>query len=280
MDWLKTRGINSSNLIIDCIGFSNIFLQASLLLNESLYFLFNSFYSQHWVVKSILAVTISLSFSSLWFCTCLCFYYCVKIINLNAGFFHKLKTYVSTMVPWLLLVSVTLSWVVGLTSYWDLSAESSIAANASGNSTSLSTYSFKSRCSCLFQIYMVISAVAFTIIVSTVVAIITSLCKHMRRMKKNTEGFGKASLDSHLAAAKTVTSLLVIYVTFYGAQNIMFSMPTSMSSAVFSICIIVVASFPSVNALVLIMGNRKLKNVLKQLLGSKFRVNSEVNSGF
>ncbi|KAM4637030.1 taste receptor type 2 member 40-like [Discoglossus pictus] len=278
MDWLKTRGINSSNLIIDCIGFSNIFLQASLLLNESLYFLFNSFYSQHWVVKSILAVTISLSFSSLWFCTCLCFYYCVKIINLNAGFFHKLKTYVSTMVPWLLLVSVTLSWVVGLTSYWDLSAEFSIDANFSGNSTSWSTYSFKSRCSCLFQIYMVISAVAFTIIVSTVVAIITSLCKHMRRMKKNTEGFGKASLDSHLAAAKTVTSLLVIYVTFYGAQNIMFNMPTSVSSAVFSICIIVVASFPSVNALVLIMGNRKLKNVLKQLLGCKFRINSGVNN--
>ncbi|KAM4637031.1 taste receptor type 2 member 9-like [Discoglossus pictus] len=267
LDWLKTQSINTIALIINSIGCCSISLQGIMIVNEILFFLFNDFYSQDWVIRSFIVVLTSLSFSSLCFSTCLCFYYCVKITNLNAAFFQQLKTKISTIVPGILVVSVAISWAAGLASYWDLNIQdySTMATNSSGNKTF--GYNLVSRCDCLIIMYMVIAGIAFTIIFTAVVSIITSLCKHMERMKKNSEGFGKSSLDFHRAAAKTVTSLLIIYMIFYGALNLMFNDTAGVGSWLFSLSIIVISGFPSVNAFVLIMGNRKLKNVLKKLFG-------------
>ncbi|XP_053549016.1 taste receptor type 2 member 40-like [Bombina bombina] len=277
MDWLKTRSINACALILNCIAFSNISFQGTIVANEFSFYLFNAFFSQDWVIKSFVTIIVCLSFSSLWFSTCLCFYYCVKIVNLNIAFFQKLKTKLPVMVPWMLVASFILSWISGITSYWDLQTEqlTSTAVNVSRNKTFLAGYSFRSSCSCLFPIYIFLSSMAFTVIFCTAMAIVTSLCKHMRRMKKNNDGFGNTSLVSHLSAAKTVTTLLFVYMTFYGALNIMFNMATTAGSLLFSLCIIVISSFPSVNVLILIMGNRHLKDILKQVLGAKANSSSE-----
>ncbi|KAM3913991.1 taste receptor type 2 member 40-like [Leptodactylus fuscus] len=212
----------------------------------------------------------SLAFSSLWCSTVLCFYYCVKIVNFTGAFLHKLKSKLSALVPWMIIFSIVMSWAAGLTSYWDLYRNSPFpTANYTGNLTYLNSLDFKSKCNCLFQVYMLMSSVAFTIIFFTAGSIIYSLYKHMMRMRQNSEGSGAGKINSHLSAAKTVTSLLLLYLFFYGALNVIFNDTSEVGTLLFSLSFLAVSSFPTINAIILITGNRKLINACKQIFGVK-----------
>ncbi|XP_075697357.1 taste receptor type 2 member 39-like [Rhinoderma darwinii] len=284
LDWLKTRELNPCELIINCIVFSNISLQGTVLFNEICFFMFLAFYAQDWVINALAAIMSSLAFSSLWCSTCLCFYYCVKITNLSGTCFYKLKSALPVMVPWLLVLSIASSWTAGMPAYWDLYRNTSfLISNSSRNETLTISFNLniKSRCNCLFQIYMMVSAVAFTVIFITAGTIISSLCRHMmRRMRKNSESLSCTKVSSHLSAARTVTLLLTLYLTFYGALNAIFNETTEIGTWMFSLCFIVISSFPAINAIILITGNRKLSNAVRELLGMKSgtgTANSEVN---
>ncbi|XP_077310024.1 taste receptor type 2 member 39-like [Lithobates pipiens] len=233
--------------------------------------MFAVFLYHKWVINSIVVIMTSLSFCSLWFSTCLCFYYCVKITNFSGTLFYKLKSKLPRMVPWMLILSFAMSTSAGIPAYWDLyMVVPSATTNFTSNITLALSFDVKSRCGFFFQTYMLFSGVAFTIIFFTAGAIITSLCKHMIRMRQNSEGSGTGKINSHLSAAKTVTSLLLIYLLFYGALNFIFNGSSSEVGSIFySLCFIVAASFPTINSLILIMGNRKLTNAFKKLLGIK-----------
>ncbi|XP_018422133.1 PREDICTED: taste receptor type 2 member 39-like [Nanorana parkeri] len=280
LDWLKTYEFNPCDIIINSISISNMFLQAAILFNEVCYYMFLLFYAQKFVINSTVVIMASLAFCSLWCSTCLCFYYCVKITNFSGTLFHKLKSKLPRMVPWMLIISIAMSSAAGIPAYWDLYLDiPTRPINFTRNMTLTMSFNLKSRCNCLYQFYMLFSGVAFVIIFFTAGAIITSLCKHMIRMRQNSEGSGTGKINSHLSAAKTVTSLLLLYLIFYGTLNLIFNDSSSeVGSLLFSFCFIVVASFPTINSIILIMGNRKLTNVFKKLLGirSVAGSNSEV----
>ncbi|KAM4034420.1 LOW QUALITY PROTEIN: taste receptor type 2 member 39-like [Anomaloglossus baeobatrachus] len=269
LDWLKTCELNPCDLIINCIVISNISLQGTVLFNEICFFMFLAFFAQDWVLNALGAIMSSLAFCSLWCSTCLCFYYCVKIINLSGTCFYKMKSALPMMVPWLLVFSIAISWTVGLPAYWDIYRNPSfIFSNSSGNETWITSINLniKSRCNCLFSVYMMVSAVAFTVIFNTAGTIIYSLYMHMKKMKQNSESFGSSKVNSHLSA-ETVTLLLILYLTFYGALNVIFNETTEIGTLIFSLCFIVVSSFPVLNSIILITGNRKLSNAVRKLLG-------------
>ncbi|XP_069611099.1 taste receptor type 2 member 40-like [Ranitomeya imitator] len=266
LDWLKTHQLGPVDLIIVFIGFVNLLLQGSFAFNEICSFLFVEFYVQVQIVNSMVVIMTSLAFSSLWCSTTLCFYYYVKIINLNGTIFYKLKSKLPVIVPCLLIFSIVTSWSVGLPSYWDIYRQSS---HATDNVTYISTINldFRSKCNCMFYVYMTQSAMAFTIILFTAGAIIKSLLKHMAQMKKNNEGFGHTRISAHISAARTVTSLLVLYLYFYGAQTVLYNTTQDVWSVIFTASFILVSSFPTANAIILIFGNRKLSNKLRYVLG-------------
>ncbi|XP_073404205.1 taste receptor type 2 member 40-like [Dendrobates tinctorius] len=273
LDWLKTYKLNPCDFIINSISLSNISLQGTILFNEVCFFFFTTFYAQTKVVNSMVVIMSSLAFSSLWCSTVLCFYYCVKIINFTGTFFHKLKAKLSELVPWMIFFSVVISWAAGLPSYWDLYRVIDISfngvSNYTGNRTFVISFKFKSKCNCIFKVYMLLSAVACTIILFTAGGIISSLCMHMNRMKHSNEGSGGGKINSHLYAAKTVTSLLLLYIFFYWALNMIYNETTAIGSLTFSMCFLALSSFPALNAIILIKGNQKLTNMCKRILGIK-----------
>ncbi|XP_073404208.1 taste receptor type 2 member 40-like [Dendrobates tinctorius] len=208
-----------------------------------------------------------LAFSCLWCSTTLCFCYYVKIINLNGTIFYKLKAKLPVIVPWLLIFSNVISWIAGLPAYWDIYRQSQFSTDNSTNVPLTYQLNFKSRCSCIFHIYMGISSVAFIIIFFTAGSIIKSLLKHMAQIKKNNQGLGHARLSAHVSAAKTVTSLLLIYLILYGSLNAIFNEAKDIQSAIFIVSFLVASSFPTANAVILIFGNRKLSKRVKYILG-------------
>ncbi|KAM3913990.1 taste receptor type 2 member 2-like [Leptodactylus fuscus] len=269
-DWLKTQDFNPAMTIINSIALINIFFQGAIAFNEITTFMFLEFYVQVWVVNPLVVIMSSLSFSSLWCSTCLCFYYCIKIVNFSGSFFYKLKAKVPLFVPWFLIISIAASWSLGVPAYWDLYTDyEPVTTFTATNVTLTFFYSLKSRCKCLFHMYMIVAAVAFTIIFITAGAIVTSLCKHMIRMKKNNGGSGSSRIQSHLSAAKTVTSLLLLYLMFYGFLSSIFIEVRNAGSFIFVFSFFVVSSFPTLNSIILILGNRKLSNSLKKLLGMR-----------
>ncbi|XP_075034376.1 taste receptor type 2 member 9-like [Mixophyes fleayi] len=278
LDWQKTRDLNPCNLILNVIGIFNIMLQGIIVLQEIAYAMFKEIYLLEWVSNLVQAVSTSASLSSLWCSTCLCFYYCVKIVNLSGTFFCKLKAKLPLMVPWLLFLSIVLSWGAGMSVYWDMYIDIVVTPlNITGNITLMSSNVYFSKCNCMFQMFMLIVSVAFTIISLTTVAIITSLFNHMRRMRQNNEGFGQARITSHLSAAKTVTALLINYLIVYCVSILLSYSLIMPDELTITVCYIVLSSFPTINAAILILGNRKLTNVLKKLLGMKSIVaNTEI----
>ncbi|KAM3913988.1 taste receptor type 2 member 2-like [Leptodactylus fuscus] len=276
--WLKTKDFNPAMTIINSITLINIFFQGAIAFNEITNYMFLEFYLQLWVVVPLVIIMSSLSFSSLWCSTCLCFYYCIKIVNFSGSFFYKLKAKVPLFVPWFLIISIAASWSLGVPAYWDLYTDYEPVPTLTATNLTL-TYSckLKSRCQCLFQTYMIFAAAAFAIIFITAGAIVTSLCKHMIRMKKNNGGSGNSRIQSHLSAAKTVTSLLLLYLLFYGFLSTIFIEAKGVGNFIFVFSFLMIASFPTFNSIILIMGNRKISNSLKTLLGMRpLAVNTEI----
>ncbi|XP_073537782.1 taste receptor type 2 member 2-like [Phyllobates terribilis] len=267
LDWLKTRDFNPSMLIINSIALINIVCQAAITFDSVTFYMFVKFYMQDWVVKLFVVILSSLAFSSLWSSTCLCFYYCIKIANFNGSFFYKIKAKAPLYVPWLLIISIAASWSLGVSAYLDLNIDiKPVTVLTAGNITLIFSFNLKSRCKCLFQIYMLFASIAFVIIFLTAGAIVTSLCKHMIRMKKSNEGSGNLRIHSHISAVKTVASLLLLYLLFYGCISLLFNEAEKDSNFIFFISYIVISAFPTLNSVILIMGNRKLSNSLKKLL--------------
>ncbi|XP_077309922.1 taste receptor type 2 member 2-like [Lithobates pipiens] len=277
LNWMKTRKWSPVDLIINCIGIINLFMQGSIVFNQICALLFLEFYIQVWVVNSLIVMMISLALSSLWCSTCLCCYYFVKITTFHWAWFYKIKVKFPVLVPWLLFFSCTISWAFGLVAYWDIYIESSLLPANATRGVSYVNLNHKSRCDCIFQIYMLVASVPFTIILITASAIIFSLCNHMQRIRKNNEGPGNSKLSSHIKATKTVIFLLVWYLIFYSMLNIIFS--EEGNSLLFLFCVIVASSFPTGNAIILISGNRKLLWKLKHFLCIKqTSVNVEVTA--
>lgn len=95
----------------------------------------------------------------------------------------------------------------------------------------------------------------------------------MKRLKQTREGFSNAKVSSHLSAARTVTFLLILYLAFYGALNAIFNETTEIGTLMFSLCFIMISTFPTTNSIILITGNRKLSNAIKHLFGLKSSTN-------
>ncbi|XP_056388317.1 taste receptor type 2 member 40-like [Hyla sarda] len=269
LDWLKTDHLSPVDLIIISTGFVNLLLQGSFACNGICFLLFVEIYVQVWIVNPLVAFMNSMAFSSLWCSTTLCFYYYVKIINLNGTIFYKLKAKLPVIVPWLLVFSFVISWSTGLPAYWDIYRHSSFPTDNATNVSTTHLLNFKSRCNCLFKIYIGLSAVAFTIILFTAGGFIKSVYKHMTQMKKNNEGLRPGKLSAHISAARTVTLLLIFHLIFYGMLNVIFTGTQDIGSILFSVSYTVASSFPTANAIVLILGNRKLSNKLRYVLGMK-----------
>ncbi|XP_077310021.1 taste receptor type 2 member 40-like [Lithobates pipiens] len=279
LEWLKTCKHNPCNLILNAIGISNICLQIANDIVEVSFYICLDAYNDDFVNNLVTALIASLSLSSLWCSTCLCLYYCVKIVNLNGPLFYKIKANIPVVVPWLLVFSVVLSWSVGMPALWDLYTGYSITAlNITGNVTlEESIYPYESKCNCIFYLYVLVASLAFVIIFLAGGTIITSLCKHMTRMRQNNEGLGHSRIRTHLSAAKTVTALLILYLIFYGTFSFINNPVYVLDIETAIVCNIVISTFPTVNAIILIMRNIKLLNALKQVLGMKSSVsNTEV----
>ncbi|KAG8560327.1 hypothetical protein GDO81_014921 [Engystomops pustulosus] len=142
----------------------------------------------------ILLTTIS---CTLFFSTWLSVYFCLKIVNLNKGWYIYVQRRFPQIFPWLLLLSVLGSFL-----YSAPLAFFSSQLYASQNMTVLSSYTKE------------FDSFTFTRLCSSC-PIIFFLHRHLRRIQVSTPGSTIPTIKPHITAVKTITMLMILNAFYF-----------------------------------------------------------------
>ncbi|KAM3936506.1 taste receptor type 2 member 40-like [Leptodactylus fuscus] len=268
MDRAKGRNINPRELILFTLGLFNIVYQFSMVANDSVLYLWSDLYYSDNVYAMFSILLLFTIFSSFWFTFCLCGFYYVMLVTFEKTLFMRLKQSISEVVPWMLLSSVVLSLVISIPVAWNITTEDDTAhANVTGNST---IQQGKPHMSLQYLLVTSIIGCCIPLILVAIsnILIIKTLCLHAKHLGKNKGGMSVQSVEASVSAARTVTSLLLLYISFYVSQILLIMAVFDVDSIWFSVCLVVIYAYSPVQSVILILGSPKLKSILVRLFNS------------
>lgn len=260
INWIKSKKMSSADLILIFLSTSRFILQMTILMHiHSLYFADE--FKLASVYKAFGAVWMFVNHASLWFSTWLYVLYCVKIINVTQRLLLQIKLRIAGMVPWLLLGSLMISSVTSLPLLWI--TPSTYLCSSTGNCRENSTAHITDwDSSHLYLLLLYFVGCFFPLVLSVVSSalLITSLCKHTKKMQCYVDTFRDPLIDVHLTAIKSIISFLILYLSSFAAQ-ILLILSTSQSKDVVKVAVslVVAGAYPSIHSIILIIVNSKLK---------------------
>ncbi|KAM9330746.1 taste receptor type 2 member 40-like [Gastrophryne carolinensis] len=270
MDRAKGRNINPRELILFTLGLFNIAYQFSMAANDSVLYVWSDVYFSDNVYTIFSILLLFTIFSSFWFTFCLCGFYYVMLVTVEQTFVIRLKHNISDVVPWMLFSSVLLSLIISVPVAWNIQKDE-YSVLLDGNVTNSSAVQYGTPHMSL-QYLLVTSIIGCCIPLILVAAanilIIKSLCVHAKHLGKNAGGMTVQSVEASVSAARTVTSLLILYISFYISQILLIMAIFDFDSIWFSVCLLVIYAYSPVQSIILILGSPKLKSTLRKLAGS------------
>ncbi|XP_075451205.1 taste receptor type 2 member 40-like [Ascaphus truei] len=199
-----------------------------------------------------LVVRMFLKFSSLWFATVLCVYYCVKITNYNHSSFIYVKVRINKIVTWLLLASLLTSLASSLPFGWFI-----LTLNGSNSTNSLLKNSTVQDIIVVQNhtnqdiLHGLGSSLPFLIFCVATFLLVRSLWLHTRQMR--------SSLDTHFRVVKSMVFFLFLNIIFFSSMNVIFSEVLPVGNPWFVFLLILTFAYPFLHSAVLIFYNKKLK---------------------
>ncbi|XP_073431647.1 taste receptor type 2 member 40-like [Dendrobates tinctorius] len=269
----KARSINPKELILFTQGLINIAFQCTMVANDTLLFLWSDLYFSHFVYTIFSIILLLTIFSSFWFTFCLCGFYYIMLVTFEKTLFMCLKKNISQIVPWMLLfctllsivISVPVAWNINKVEYFDISA-----GNMSGNFTMQLSLPEMSR-----QYLLVTSIIGccmpLILVAIANVLIVQSLCSHVQHLRKSSGGISVQSLEASVSAARTVTCLLLLYISFYVCETLLIMDVFKVDSPWISLCLVTVYSYAPVQSVILINGSPNLRDRIKSIICSSKR---------
>ncbi|KAM3916052.1 taste receptor type 2 member 40-like [Leptodactylus fuscus] len=260
-DWLMGIHVSSCDFVLSLIGLVNIFFNFDLVLDT----IFRGF--QTYITLSgeillrILGLLIYLASCNFWFTVCLCTYYCLRIVSFTNGLLFLLKMRISMYLPKLLVISALESFFIAVPSIWNIQLENS-HQSLPNISSPYQVISIKFP----YKVTLMSGTIA-PLILTLIPTVFTlnSLWRHTVMMKKKVLGSSSAQTQAHVTAARTMVLLLALHVFLYMASItvIWHSFNVDDISQYFSWFL--VFSCPTLQALVLINGNTKLRKSAKHI---------------
>ncbi|XP_069624322.1 taste receptor type 2 member 2-like [Ranitomeya imitator] len=209
------------NIFIIVVNILDFFKNRRLLLSDQLIFGFNVFSLLNGLHEGYILctdifprikneytakeahVSMYFSLSTLWFSALLSVHFCLKIVNINCGFYISLQRRFPKLFPWIIIAF--LLEISFLSFYSALDTNQRCLQNTTSNLAFLKK-SF--QCSWLIWIFMIASGLCTFICSLSALTILISLIKHMRRIQGNSEGSNSPNMEAHIRAVKTITTLL------------------------------------------------------------------------
>eukprot|EP00079_Xenopus_tropicalis_P030308 XP_012826170.1 PREDICTED: taste receptor type 2 member 8-like [Xenopus tropicalis] len=259
--WIKGQSMNPSDLLIVSLAFSNMVFSVT----DGVYTIcilvipFGDVEDQLYLLYIVMVYVL---FCNSWLSACLCFYYFVKISNVKPGYLARLKSKINTLVPRLILVAQGFS-ILNSLFYMPVFFKENVE-NPTNQTQKITTY----RTDDFYNVFFLLinCYIPFLVIVVTTSLIIASLYKHTRHMQQNMGEFGGPSLKIHQRAARTMTSLLILYLLFYVV--VLGSSLLIKNELLSWVYYLVGCTFSPIQSIILIMGNTRLKKTFVNMLNS------------
>ncbi|XP_077202613.1 taste receptor type 2 member 8-like [Paroedura picta] len=218
IDWLRSRKLSQTDLILTCLGLARLLLHAIMILAISLSaFIGMAHNGIQFTVTGIWKFTNSLN---LWFAACLSVFYLAKIAIFSHPLFLRIKQRLPGLVPWLLLGSVISSAVktIIVNTVWGygwLTCSPNIVSNRSHAEMNMS-----GECLPFTTLYTIFDIVPIMVFLSSTAFLISSLWKHMRGMQRNGSGTRDLNTQAHLTAIKALGSFAVLYLIYFAVTTL------------------------------------------------------------
>ncbi|XP_008059830.1 taste receptor type 2 member 5 [Carlito syrichta] len=254
-EWIRKFKGSSYNFIVLGLAGCRFLLQWLIMLDLSL---FPFFQSSRWL-RYLSIFWILVSQASLWFASFLSVFYCKKITTLEHPAYSWLKQRAYKLSLWCLLwyfmINVLLITRIGFASCYVSQGNSSILYP---HSSWHYFYIFKLNAGSWlpFMVFLVPSGM-----------LIVSLYRHHRKMKVHSAGRRDARAQAHITALKSLSCFLILYLVYVVASPFSITSKTSpVNLTRIFISETLMAAYPSLHSLILIMGIPRVKQTCQRIL--------------
>ncbi|XP_076971231.1 taste receptor type 2 member 1 [Tamandua tetradactyla] len=263
-DLIKNRRMSPLELLLSFLAISRIGLQWSVFYTNLCFLSFVDFS----VYAKNFFLFLFINESGLWFATWLGVFYCVKIANIAHPFFSWLRRRISKLVPWLILGSLLYSLITSTFNHKDM--WSNFKNNWLNYFSKNSTSQIKEMSPLQLSFFVLQLSLPLLIFFAAVLLLMFSLVRHSRQMRNAVVGTRESSTRTHISAALSLLSFLILYVSHYMMTALQSFGVFKTRDLIFLFYILMLGTYPSLHSIILILGNPKLKqNAKKFLLHSK-----------
>ncbi|XP_040211704.1 taste receptor type 2 member 41-like [Rana temporaria] len=264
-DWLKKKPLNPVDHLLVVLALSNAGFSCIYGNFIFFYFTWPQFFLEECALPVIITLMFFITLSSSFLIAWLCLYFCFKIIHFKSSFLAKVKMSIDSAVVWLILISEVIAFFCTIPVIWFLGRP--LPQNVTSVQIASGMLSF--TLDNLF-IYFVAGPIMFLtslIIITSLMYIIWSLRRHTYRMKKILSPEDDSMLKTHRSAAKTILSLLLIYILFCTSliMNSSFQPSDDVLIYFWWLTLWLLLSVSPAFSVVLIFGNSKLRLALQKV---------------
>ncbi|KAM6168203.1 spermatogenesis-associated protein 31E1-like [Erethizon dorsatum] len=260
MEWLLRRTLSPYNKLLVSLGASRFGLQW-VVIGKSIYaFLYPTALLYDPVMQFLSFLWDFLNAATIWSCTWLSFFYCVKIANFTHPTFLWLKGKVSGWIPLLLLSSVGFA---GLTSilffignhilYQNYLRDNCQYWNATGNSMrSFETFYF-------FYLKLTTFSIPVGVFLIFTVFLLISLGRHMKKTLLTFSGFQDPPIQAHIRALLAIILFAILFTSGFLALVLSSSTNSPFQEVKHWLWQIVSHLCMAIHSLLLLLSNPKLR---------------------
>ncbi|XP_063313181.1 taste receptor type 2 member 40-like [Pelobates fuscus] len=271
----KGKSLGPSELILVTLGISNITFQVVMTANDLMIILASDLYYSDGVCTTIKVLLFIPIFSSFWFTVCLCVYYCLQIVIFTHPFLMRLKMEIATLVPCFLVTSFFVAVIISVPVFWSTYREP-VIGNFSSNQT-LEMNAPKLSITYLLPTSIIGSSLPLLLVAISNGIILKSLMSASNKLE-NTSSVQSPHAEARERAARTVGCLLLLYMSFYISELLMFTSLFPPNSPGFCACLMVIYTYSPIQSLILILGSPKLKKVLLGLFQISMMMSKETET--
>uniref|UniRef100_A0A803KKU0 Taste receptor type 2 n=1 Tax=Xenopus tropicalis TaxID=8364 RepID=A0A803KKU0_XENTR len=261
-EWKNGMSLGECDRTILTMGCNNLFLQCFLTMNEviTIFELYGLFLKEFTLVGCILYFF--LCYVSMWLTAWLSICYYVKLVNFSHRLLIRFKRTIPSASAPFLFGSVVGSCLINVPFIWTMDTEFL-------QNTTVSAENFLFKMDLRFMSFNVVIGSCVPVLVTSVCMgfSVMSLLRHVQRMKNNTSQSWNPQLQSHVRACRTMSLLMIMNLIFFLAVITVAMGLTKFNDIIARRIIywLVVMASPSAEAIILILGNTKLKMALPKI---------------
>ncbi|XP_040345009.1 taste receptor type 2 member 46-like [Herpailurus yagouaroundi] len=261
IDWTKRQKISSVDHILAALAVSRIGLLWVMIINWYATLFSPDFKSLEVRIIFQIAWTVSNHFS-IWLATSLSIFYLFKIANFSSLIFLRLKWRVKSVVLVMLLGSLFLlfSHVATVSIYEKVQTK-----EYEGNVTWRTKWTDMAHLSNM-TVFTLANFIPFATSLTSFVLLIFSLWRHLKRMQLCGKGSQDPSTKVHIRAMQTVVSFLLFFAGYVLNLIVTVWSFNGLQKELFMFCQVLAFVYPSIHSLMLIWGNKKLKQAFLSVL--------------